>query len=98
MRINLTINHCEFYLINDTLTIVNYNLSLHDALPIFPESSRHRTRAPGSSSGRTVAWTRSEEHTSELQSQFHLVCCLLHEKKNNHEKVQNKNKNYNRPL
>src|SRR5438309_8657663 len=25
---------------------------------------------------------RSEEHTSELQSQFHLVCCLLLEKKN----------------
>src|SRR6266481_8945441 len=22
-------------------------------------------------------WTRSEEHTSELQSQFHLVCRLL---------------------
>src|SRR5689334_16458781 len=27
--------------------------------------------------------TRSEEHTSELQSQFHLVCRLLLEKKNN---------------
>src|SRR5689334_24565174 len=25
---------------------------------------------------------RSEEHTSELQSQFHLVCRLLHEKNN----------------
>src|SRR5689334_23586535 len=29
--------------------------------------------------GRTL---RSEEHTSELQSQFHLVCRLLLEKKN----------------
>src|SRR5689334_24341756 len=28
--------------------------------------------------------TRSEEHTSELQSQFHLVCRLLLEKKKNH--------------
>src|SRR5438309_4405199 len=28
-----------------------------------------------------VAFTRSEEHTSELQSQFHLVCRLLLEKK-----------------
>src|SRR5438309_7876579 len=28
-----------------------------------------------------LAW-RSEEHTSELQSQFHLVCRLLLEKKN----------------
>src|SRR5689334_23440362 len=27
---------------------------------------------------------RSEEHTSELQSQFHLVCRLLLEKKNTH--------------
>src|SRR5689334_24451479 len=26
---------------------------------------------------------RSEEHTSELQSQFHLVCRLMIEKKNN---------------
>src|SRR5689334_24089416 len=30
----------------------------------------------------TRASTRSEEHTSELQSQFHLVCRLLLEKKN----------------
>src|SRR5689334_23929442 len=29
----------------------------------------------------TSARTRSEEHTSELQSQFHLVCRLLLEKK-----------------
>src|SRR5689334_19053200 len=28
-----------------------------------------------------VIWMRSEEHTSELQSQFHLVCRLLLEKK-----------------
>src|SRR5438309_7290700 len=30
---------------------------------------------------RYVAEERSEEHTSELQSQFHLVCRLLLEKK-----------------
>src|SRR5689334_23552634 len=30
----------------------------------------------------TPAGPRSEEHTSELQSQFHLVCRLLLEKKN----------------
>src|SRR6266508_5897288 len=36
--------------------------------------SRSRTRCPG--------WcTRSEEHTSELQSRGHLVCRLLLEKK-----------------
>src|SRR5438309_2575215 len=30
---------------------------------------------------RTQSHSRSEEHTSELQSQFHLVCRLLLEKK-----------------
>src|SRR2546422_3477244 len=29
--------------------------------------------------------TRSEEHTSELQSRLHLVCRLLLEKKNRHD-------------
>src|SRR5689334_25226003 len=32
--------------------------------------------------GDVIAFDRSEEHTSELQSQFHLVCRLLLEKKN----------------
>src|SRR5689334_23775066 len=32
-----------------------------------------------------VAVVRSEEHTSELQSQFHLVCRLLLEKKKNNK-------------
>src|SRR6266568_8989923 len=41
-----------------------------------------------SPSGRT----RSEEHTSELQSQFHLVCRLLLEKK---KKTKNANKTFN---
>src|SRR5438309_8585294 len=31
-----------------------------------------------------MQWIRSEEHTSELQSQFHLVCRLLLEKKKQH--------------
>src|SRR5689334_23440108 len=31
----------------------------------------------------TASFVRSEEHTSELQSQFHLVCRLLLEKKKN---------------
>src|SRR5689334_24608373 len=38
-----------------------------------------------SSTQINLSWTdRSEEHTSELQSQFHLVCRLLLEKKKNH--------------
>src|SRR5689334_24815988 len=36
---------------------------------------------------------RSEEHTSELQSQFHLVCRLLLEKK---KKQKKKQKTYNK--
>src|SRR5689334_23496761 len=32
--------------------------------------------------GKVIGRARSEEHTSELQSQFHLVCRLLLEKKN----------------
>src|SRR5438309_9000420 len=35
---------------------------------------------------------RSEEHTSELQSQFHLVCRLLLEKKKQKTKIQKKHK------
>src|SRR6266487_173292 len=36
-----------------------------------------------------VASTRSEEHTSELQSPVHLVCRLLLEKKNNIHYIEN---------
>src|SRR5438309_11048948 len=36
----------------------------------------------------TMTMMRSEEHTSELQSQFHLVCRLLLEKKNKHKKLK----------
>src|SRR2546430_13721478 len=41
-----------------------------------PRSSKNR------SPGRTSCTSRSEEHTSELQSQSNLVCRLLLEKKN----------------
>src|SRR5689334_24323725 len=36
--------------------------------------------------GERLAGRRSEEHTSELQSQFHLVCRLLLEKKKKWQK------------
>src|SRR5689334_23974848 len=38
--------------------------------------------------------TRSEEHTSELQSQFHLVCRLLLEKKNKKIMILSHSTNY----
>src|SRR2546427_12511853 len=78
-----------FFFFNDTATTEIYTLSLHDALPIsIPRSSRTVARSAGSSWGTTratrvssISWRRSEEHTSELQSQSNLVCRLLLEKK-----------------
>src|SRR5918998_1969525 len=69
------------FFFNDTATTEIYTLSLHDALPICSSSS-----CPGccSASGRARSSrrrTRSEEHTSELQSHSDLVCRLLLEKK-----------------
>src|SRR2546430_12283508 len=45
---------------------------------MFDEMLRYRTRGVGEASERVA---RSEEHTSELQSQSNLVCRLLLEKK-----------------
>src|SRR5437868_13499985 len=65
-----------------------YTLSLHDLFRSLPAGTRSwacpsvpptPTPAPGSTS--STARTRSEEHTSELQSRFDLVCRLLLEKK-----------------
>src|SRR5689334_24425704 len=42
----------------------------------------HPARADPVRQGVRTGAARSEEHTSELQSQFHLVCRLLLEKKN----------------
>src|SRR2546429_5364334 len=82
-----------FFFFNDTATTEIYTLSLHDALPIYsasegpfrfigplrsvPQTFRVSTGAPGP----VPFQTRSEEHTSELQSRLHLVCRLLLEKK-----------------
>src|SRR5437868_14319384 len=71
-----------FFFFNDTATTEIYTLSLHDALPICTRrptrSCRSRRRALRRPSKRA---RRSEEHTSELQSRFDLVCRLLLEKK-----------------
>src|SRR2546430_13621327 len=73
-----------FFFFNDTATTEIYTLSLHDALPIWPEIdgafiADHRKIFRG----QVVIQLRSEEHTSELQSQSNLVCRLLLEKKKN---------------
>src|SRR6516164_11189528 len=55
---------------------------------LFPYTTLFRSRPrptgahkPGGQRARRDARRRSEEHTSELQSQFHLVCRLLLDKK-----------------
>src|SRR2546430_11309508 len=79
-----------FFFFNDTATTEIYTLSLHDALPIsIPSPSpaastcpRNRFRTGISRNQTGLEIPRSEEHTSELQSQSNLVCRLLLEKKN----------------
>src|SRR2546430_12197962 len=73
-----------FFFFNDTATTEIYTLSLHDALPIFLHDflkRRQRFTARGMRAQRRITRMRSEEHTSELQSQSNLVCRLLLEKK-----------------
>src|SRR5689334_24087002 len=78
-----------FMFMSATSTTEIYTLSLHDALPIWDRSEPLATghqdhRDERDALGGPVVSApdrRSEEHTSELQSQFHLVCRLLLEKK-----------------
>src|SRR2546429_5475713 len=77
-----------FFFFNDTATTEIYTLSLHDALPIsrtVSPCSRPLTRKKSARSLKPCGRTRSEEHTSELQSRLHLVCRLLLEKKKHFE-------------
>src|SRR6188474_3980276 len=85
-----------FFFFNDTATTEIYTslhtLSLHDALPIW------RTRRPGPGARpRSPRWrsswsrsSRSEEHTSELQSRndiSYAVFCLKKKKKQNRDTI-----------
>src|SRR2546427_9533886 len=84
----------RFFFFNDTATTEIYTLSLHDALPISRPAVLGRVelvshgehlKQVADSLERAPSQTqreRSEEHTSELQSQSNLVCRLLLEKKN----------------
>src|SRR2546430_5821597 len=82
-----------FFFFNDTATTEIYTLSLHDALPISACAKPVGNRTEGEMSvtdpvadmltrvRNACQAGRSEEHTSELQSQSNLVCRLLLEKK-----------------
>src|SRR5260370_32526378 len=63
---------------------------------LFPYTTLFRSRetttslpsslmAPSHAGQSTTGWSRSEEHTSELQSHLNLVCRLLLEKKKRHQ-------------
>src|SRR2546429_2443674 len=82
-----------FFFFNDTATTEIYTLSLHDALPISVPCSERNVLARSWTKNSTafLKWrpkkkSRSEEHTSELQSRLHLVCRLLLEKKKQNTK------------
>src|SRR3712207_8098460 len=84
---------CFFF--NDTAPTEIYTLSLHDALPISSPNlpsetlvaltegkvTRKRPSPFGLMMVHSGTTSRSEEHTSELQSRQYLVCRLLLEKK-----------------
>src|SRR3712207_7618514 len=88
-----------FFFFNDTATTEIYTLSLHDALPIcrLPDVGEDHGDPGGAGLDKPhdglpqqakihesgIHDSRSEEHTSELQSRQYLVCRLLLEKKNN---------------
>src|SRR3712207_7065303 len=98
MHVSQLIYH-TFFFFNDTATTEIYTLSLHDALPICRSSCQTDIRTfvwnlpeacspswetvVSSISAEASNSTRSEEHTSELQSRQYLVCRLLLEKKKN---------------
>src|SRR5438270_12741707 len=83
----------DSFFFNRPSTTEIYTLSLHDALPISltrQETSpshraiyRDRAKVVGLQNRFQRKRCRSEEHTSELQSQSNLVCRLLLEKKKN---------------
>src|SRR2546427_2569216 len=89
-----------FFFFNDTATTEIYTLSLHDALPILCRAASSAPIRAGmlklfcAVSGVSTKpglmmdtpRPRSEEHTSELQSQSNLVCRLLLEKKKKKQK------------
>src|SRR5207249_8855061 len=77
-----------FFFFNATATTEIYTLSLHDALPISFPRLRPELLEPILHNDQLVwrSGLRSEEHTSELQSRFDLVCRLLLEKKKKKKK------------
>src|SRR5438093_9228107 len=89
MFATVTLIFVTFFFFNHPATTEIYTLSLHDALPISPsifsidvEDWYHILEVDSAPEiSRMWYQSRSEEHTSELQSLTNLVCRLLLEKK-----------------
>src|SRR5437867_12468558 len=94
--------HLDYSFYNDPPSTETSTLSLHDALPICAHriarlGDRRRTQGTGLLRRRAASKSaricrrplspRSEEHTSELQSPYDLVCRLLLEKKKKHYRL-----------
>src|SRR5438309_2715891 len=68
-----------------TSTLFPYTTLFRSATALTPGAASAATTICNSQTGNNGGYrSRSEEHTSELQSQFHLVCRLLLEKKKLH--------------
>src|SRR6266850_2836824 len=87
----------SYFFFNETATTEIYTLSLHDALPISSASWR-RLRSRSKNTSTLHLSTRSEEHTSELQSPCNLVCRLLLEKKNKWKRFGYRLRNHNQSI
>src|SRR5205085_9622484 len=95
----LRLRSSSFFFFSHPAPTQIYTLSLHDALPISSTAVSRKELIDSDNDGipdvvelRTYQdrdsfrrWFRSEEHTSELQSQSNLVCRLLLEKKKNQQ-------------
>src|SRR5699024_12328420 len=76
--------------LHDALPIFTIRFTLFSNLPLIPNArdipSPILKRMKPSDLKETVDFLRSEEHTSELQSRFELVCRLLLKKKKNNNR------------
>src|SRR5690348_18217546 len=72
-------------------TLFPYTTLFRSRCPRSPRRSLSR-RLPGERHRRCPRSSRSEEHTSELQSPVHLVCRLLLEKKKKNKRSNTINK------
>src|SRR2546429_1547853 len=63
-------------------TLFPYTTLFRSQAPFIVETAQALDELKASGAiGIALRWSRSEEHTSELQSRLHLVCRLLLEKK-----------------